>query len=118
MKRSLLALGAAAVIAGLPIAAVLAGSGDSGAAPGDPIRSETTDAGTSDDPSATPESTTTVAPPPLPAPIPNSSDGTDDRDGDDGDEADDGDDGDDDGDDGDYDDDDDDDDGDGDDDGD
>lgn len=88
MKRSVLALAAAAVIAGLPLPAVMAGNDESGASPSTPGQSVTESGGSaaSDDPAATTETTTpttTVAPPPPPPPVPVPGAGDNDDDDDD-----------------------------------
>jgi hypothetical protein len=85
--KNVLALGAAAVIAGLPVAAAITG-GSSDAAPDNPVRTilpEQSSVGTPLDAEpvetaqpATP--TTTAAPPPLPPPMPVPGSGGDDDD--------------------------------------
>lgn len=76
MKRNVLALGAATVIAGLPIVAAIATS-PSDAAPGSPRRSVSDTADSSGDPAGTVDTTMptpTVVPPPPPVPIPTAGD--------------------------------------------
>ncbi len=86
MKRNLLALGVAGVIAGLPIAAVLADGGRSDDAPTAPQQSVV------DQPVAEPSTTAPTTPtmtPPPPVPVPNSGDDDDDDDDHDDDDDDD-----------------------------